>query len=316
MKRKVIKQGNGTLTITLPKEWTKEMGLSGDNEVELSINQNNLLVSTIGVKKDKSMSINVDHFERLSFAKFLIACYELGFDTMTLTFSKDSVNSWSHGKENVTDVINFFITRLVGFEVLSQTEKSITIGNIAEKHMKFESILSRIFFLIEEYLNHLHSSLSNKNFKLLNDGETRHDNITKLIALATRTVYESSSFSKVEVMGLSTLLNELDKITDFIRHIYHYMQNYKGEISKSTIDIVKKTVDFVEMFRSFHNKFSYKIINDLDYLRGDIRKGYVSGIKRYPFESIITSNCYGLVEILNGAVKPRIAMELDKNNLI
>ena len=35
MKRKVIKQGNGTLTITLPKGWTEEIGLEGGDEVEI-----------------------------------------------------------------------------------------------------------------------------------------------------------------------------------------------------------------------------------------------------------------------------------------
>ena len=69
MKRKIIKQGNGTLTITLPKQWTKDIGLDANNEVELTLNQNNMVVHAPNSKKQKTISINVDNFERLSFAQ-------------------------------------------------------------------------------------------------------------------------------------------------------------------------------------------------------------------------------------------------------
>ena len=316
MKRKVIKQGNGTLTITLPKQWTKEVGLTDKDEVEFTINQNKLLVSPPDISKEKKISINVDNFQRLSFAKFLIACYEMGFDTMELRFTKKNVKSWSHGEEKVNNVINFFITRLVGFEILSQTNTSIVIGNISEKHLKFERIISRLYFLMEEYIDNLIEALKDNRHELLNDGEQRHDNITKLIALALRILYESDKFTKIEVMSLSTILNLLDKITDFIRHNYVHIHKHHKKISKETIELMKHAREFFEMYRHFYNKFSYEAINDLDDKRGEIRKLFLRSIKTHPQESSINSNFNAMVETLNGGVKPRICMELEKDNSV
>ena len=312
MKRKVIKQGNGTLTITLPKKWTDDVGLTGGDEIEVSLSQNNLIATPLKANKKKEISIDVDKFERLSFAKFLIACYEQGFDTIDLVFTKSHVQSWSHGKEEGNDVINFFVTRLIGFEVLSQTKNRIRIGNISEKYVKFDSILSRIFFLIEEYLDNLISAFESNDFEPLKERESRHDNITKLVALGCRIIHDSPEFSKVEAMNLVTILNLLDKITDFVRYAYKYASLYDKKVSTQTINIAKKSFKFVEAYRHFFNKFGYEEISELDETRGSVKKAYLECVSASPKESAINSNFDALVETLHGGIKPRIALQLAK----
>ena len=312
MKRKVIKQGNGTLTITLPKRWTEDIGLTGDDEIEAMINENNLIISPVSAGKKKLISINVDDFERLSLAKFLMACYEQGFDEMDLTFTKSKIKSWAMGDEDISKVINFYVSRLVGFEVLSQTKKSIKIGNIAQKHEKFESILSRIFFLIEEYLKDLIETMKSNDFDDLKSGESRHDNITKLVSLASRIVHESKSLSKIEVLNFFTILNLLDKITDFIRYAYRYTEKFNKRTNKETINFANKTLEFIEMYRGFFNKFNHKSIHLLDELRGEIKKQFLIIANKYPKKAVINAQFDALVETLHGAIKPRIAIELIK----
>ena len=68
------------------------------------------------------------------------------------------------------------------------------------------------------------------------------------------------------------------------------------------------------MYRFFYNKFDFKTINDLDDLRGDVKRLYLLCVKKFPNESAINSNFDALVETLHGAIKPRISLELSKNN--
>lgn len=313
MKRKVIKQGNGTLTITLPKRWTKDTRLTEDNEVEITINENNLIVNPVGTQEERSISVDAADFDRLAISKFLIACYEQGFDNITITFSKSKIKSWSHGEENIGDVIDFFVSRLIGFEVLSQTKNRFTIGNIAEKHVKFESILSRMFFLIEEYLRHLIESLESQSYDDLKDRELRHDTITKMISLSLRELYESVEFSKIESLNIASILNLLDKVTDFIRYSYKFTQLHNKKVSKDTIILAKKTLEYFDLYRSFFNKFSYEKINQLDDLRGNVKKHFIQNVKINSKESLIFSQFDALVATLHGAIKPRIAIEIEKN---
>ncbi|MCX6707129.1 MAG: hypothetical protein NT001_03230 [Candidatus Woesearchaeota archaeon] len=315
IKRKVIKQGNGTLTITLPKGWTDDIGLTGNDEVDITPNQNNLIVTPNKPQKQKKISIDVDKFERLSFAKFLIACYEQGFDTIDMHFTKSHVTSWRGGKEDISKVINFFVTRLIGFEVLSQTKNRVSIGNISEKYLKFDSILSRIFFLIEEYFTNLINAFETNDYASLKESQIQHDNITKLIALGSRIIYDSPEFSKVEAMNLVTILNLLDKITDFIRDAYRNTSLYNKKISRNTLDLAVNAFKFLELYRHFFNKFSYEEINKLDDLRGEVKDLHIQCVAKVPKESAINSNFDALVDTLHGAIKPRIALELAKGKL-
>ncbi len=43
MKRKIIKQGNDTLTITLPRMWCDKFGVKAGDEVNVEENDNSLI---------------------------------------------------------------------------------------------------------------------------------------------------------------------------------------------------------------------------------------------------------------------------------
>ena len=311
MKRKVIKQGNNTLTITLPRKWTSEFKIKPGDEIDLKDAENGLLLTTHYHEEPKSIDLNVDDMARLSLAKLLTACFEQGFDTIRLNFSKRTTESWSHGQENVADVINFFVGRLVGFEVLSQSPKCITIGNLSEKLTKFDNILSRVFFLIEEYLQHLVGSIKSGSYSDLGTGENMHDNITKLVALASRMVYENSSLPRAEALNYFAVLNYLDKITDHIRYAYRNTMSFKKKAGKETLELAEKAFRYLELYRHFFYKFSYNAINELDVLRGEIKKMFIEASKKNR-ESSIAANFDAIAETLHGAIQPRIAVELSK----
>ena len=45
MKRKIIKQGHNTLTVTLPSKWVKKLNLTADDEVDIIEKENSLLIN-------------------------------------------------------------------------------------------------------------------------------------------------------------------------------------------------------------------------------------------------------------------------------
>ena len=51
MKRKIIKQGHNTLTVTLPADWANRMKLGAGDEIDLSEKGNSLSLTT--EKKDE-----------------------------------------------------------------------------------------------------------------------------------------------------------------------------------------------------------------------------------------------------------------------
>ena len=110
-----------------------------------------------------------------------------------------------------------------------------------------------------------------------------------------------------EVIGNKTLL---DKITDFVRYACRYTKGRKK--SNLTVSLAKKTLEFMDLYRSFYGKFDYGTISKLDLIRGDVKKTFLQCVKKHPGESAITSQLDAFVETLHGAIKLRISIELEK----
>ena len=45
MKRKIIKQGHNTLTMTLPSEWVKQLNLKAGDEIDLTEDRGSLCIN-------------------------------------------------------------------------------------------------------------------------------------------------------------------------------------------------------------------------------------------------------------------------------
>ena len=45
MKRKIIKQGHNTLTVTLPSEWVKKLNLNAGDEIDLVEDNSSLVIN-------------------------------------------------------------------------------------------------------------------------------------------------------------------------------------------------------------------------------------------------------------------------------
>jgi phosphate uptake regulator len=65
MRRKIIKQGNNSYTLTLPIKWVKEYNLDGADEVEIIEEEGSLKIVSEQKKIKKEISITINNkFEK------------------------------------------------------------------------------------------------------------------------------------------------------------------------------------------------------------------------------------------------------------
>ncbi|MBW3002299.1 AbrB/MazE/SpoVT family DNA-binding domain-containing protein [Candidatus Woesearchaeota archaeon] len=316
MKRKVNRVGINTLTVSLPSKWAKLHNIKPGDELDV-VEENNTLSIIKGqfAKKKKEIHIDMDNLDYFTLAKLLIACYEESYDSIKLTFSKKTIQDSVTGEEiDIFRAIDRLVGRLPTFQIFSQSNERIMLGDISEKLSKLDIIISRVFFLIEEYLLRLIEDIKTGDFADLNAREPRHDSIAKQIALANRILMDDASKSKSEIVNTILVLNYLDKATDFIRYGYKHTQRHNKKISKSGIKLMEDATEYIKLFRTCYNKCEYNNINKLDILRSKVKKANQKIASANPSELIIVSNLKCLVELLNGAVKAVIAIKLDKEN--
>ncbi|MBI5393466.1 AbrB/MazE/SpoVT family DNA-binding domain-containing protein [Candidatus Woesearchaeota archaeon] len=123
MRRKLVKQGDNALTLTVPAAWAKENKLAAGDEVEIE-NENNQLVISSGAKKQvKSVAFTLQnqHDFRL-YRSLLGAYYRAGFDEIKIQYDSPKVIP------ELQKAVDF----LYGFEIFEQKENVCIIKKMYE----------------------------------------------------------------------------------------------------------------------------------------------------------------------------------------
>jgi phosphate uptake regulator len=305
MQRKVIRQGHNTLTITLPKKWAEHNRIQAGTELSIEERDDKLHISRIPVDATRTISLDSHELERFSLAKLLSACYELGLDKITIRLGKERLKCWHAGESDFHKTLNFYVDRLIGLEVTTQSNTHIDIENLSKTLLKLESTIARLFSMLLENIDHFIEALEKSDRTLLDDGEVRHDAITKFASLGLRIVYEDRTLTDAERLNSFVFLTLVDKAADFLRYAYRQMPDAREYTEM--IRLARLCRKYVETYRSFHYRYEYCLVNDLDDIRGSVKK-HARAVK----QAEVAGYWSAFVEVLNGAVKTRIMIEMDR----
>ena len=121
MKRKIVKQGNGGFTLTLPVKWVREQELKAGDEVDIIEDQKNLMLCPASITKvPKSITINLELGEYNQYRSFIGGLYRSSYDQIKVEFTNTKV----------LPILQQVVDSLYGFEVLDIGKNSCTIHGI------------------------------------------------------------------------------------------------------------------------------------------------------------------------------------------
>jgi antitoxin component of MazEF toxin-antitoxin module len=139
MQRKLVKQGQNALTVTLPKEWTLAKGLNAGDFVDIAIDSD-ITISTQTKIQKKVTHINLSNLHKSQCWIMLQTLYINGYDTITITHT------------NQQDIILSIVDELIGMAVSSVSNSQITIYSlIATPEDSYEQVRKRVLFLFKEH---------------------------------------------------------------------------------------------------------------------------------------------------------------------
>ncbi len=139
MKRTLIKQGADALTVTLPKEWTRERSLKAGDDVELDVNTDVLVLRANPSNRSAKTKIHLLPMGIHEYRYYLANAYRRGFDEIEITFENS---------EQFT-AIKQVVEELLGFEITSQGTTNMIIKSVAVPDIKeYDVLLKRTFYII------------------------------------------------------------------------------------------------------------------------------------------------------------------------
>ncbi len=269
MKRKIIKQGHNTLTITLPSKWVKQFNIKGGDEIDLIEKDNALLITREKNIENQSKEIDISGIDIPSIWKYFMGVYREGYDEVKVKFDPNTKYEspykfvTSHGVDRKYkkirlhtsfELIQEISNRLIGFEIIEHHKDHCIIKDVSDISSKeFESSLRRIFLLIQQMGEELVESIKTNNTKIL---EHTHDidiNIDRFHDYCIR-VLNKTGFKDVKKSHLFfSTIYILELIGDEFKNLsFHLTQDFAGK----KLDNLKQLAEMIlYQFNSYYDLF-------------------------------------------------------------
>lgn len=249
MKRKVIKQGNGTLTITLPKKWTEQVGLKGGDEIVLDEKEGSLAISTKETTSKSSYEVNIGSFERLG-RRYLTALYREGYDEIEIKYDNPLyINS-------VQATLN---EQMIGFEITNRFKNSCLIKDFSGGgENEFEKSLRRCWLLLLEISDETLESIKNKDYSVLKEMHMKDREINKFSNYCIRLALKLNKFSHKKTAHYFHFLRNLEELGDEYQNLSVGIAEHNLKVNNEEIKLIEENNrhlrEFYELFYKYDDQ--------------------------------------------------------------
>lgn len=271
MKRKLIQQGRGGFTLTVPIKWVEENKLRKGDDIEIN-QMGPALTVTPSLKKRLETEIEINNTNKVDLRNILTHLYRRGYDIIHIKVSDQKI------VEEIEFVTNNI---LLGFEVVSRSSEQIIIENISEpSEDRFEVMLRRLFLLVQETHSLLVEDLKQGKYSdKIKEFRDMHD---KYVIFCMRII-------KKGIYKHNPALNwELIKWMMRIEHAYFDAYDYaaKNKITSST-DNQRLLLQLKDYYQLFYDSYYHKNMKSIHKIR-EMSKVFQYG------------NCFKLIEKSTG----------------
>ena len=211
MRRKIIKQGTATLTLSLPAKWAKQFKLKAGDEVDVDEEKQNLVIAAKKLPEKKDITIELSQENKHDIKLVLTHAYRKGFDTITL---KGLTPELMRTVNTVTKDL------LLGFEITERDGKQCKITNISEPtEEKYEVLQRRCFLIIKETQTTIKQDLAKGKYEHLKEIQDLKTEQDKFTLFCLRILTKQNNATEWEML----------KNLMYLEHEYYYLYEYLVE---------------------------------------------------------------------------------------
>ncbi len=226
--RKLIKFGNSSYVVSLPKEWINKNSLKKGDVVYFNENGNSELVVSLNnkeINEVKRIVLDVSSKDANQVERELVSMYIAGYDLIKIKGDnlRDSVKSVKQSLE-----------KLVGMEIIEQTSKQIVIKNLLDnRKVSVKNLIKRMNIIIRSMIEDSKLCYKEKNCESLHIRDQDVNRLSILIfriikkALSDPYTAKSLNMNPSELNKMWALTFFIEKIADNAKRIGRYIETKK-----------------------------------------------------------------------------------------
>jgi len=312
MKRKVIKQGHSTLTITLPKKWCEKYGIKPGDELDYEVEDCSLKIYAHPNSVRSEIKMDITGLDRCAILYTIRNAYRMGYDKLELNFSNAITTYYrTLDKVSVLSVIHYEVNNLIGYEVIHQTNNSCVIKDLSKPASdEFETILRRVFLLIVQTAKDMEEAIEKFDLDLMKTTEEKHDTITKFISYCLRLINKAGNTGYKQHALVYHIIANLDKIADIFKYTSRNFIYCNKPMGKKAIILFKQMVHSLELYNELFYKYDPDKVVEIDKNRDNVLRMIKQSYKMLNKEELLVlTNFEQSLELLADMVVARMGLE-------
>jgi len=238
MRRKLVKQGQATYTVSLPKEWVERFNLKSGEEIDIDESGTQLILSTIEKnKKYETIKFNLANIPEDLIHEFAVSLYKSGLKDI-------EIEKTNPKKTKETEEV---VSNTIGFQILGLENNQIHIVDLGTSD---ESSIIKAEQQIYWRLLHMIDRIIDKKStnKEIHDIDLEINKLSFFIQrnISTRFSSNTRNFMIYEKISI------LESIGDYFRSFKMY-----SSIEEEEINYLKKVYSILDKLKSNKNDLEH-----------------------------------------------------------
>ncbi len=177
--RKVQVTGGSTYTVSLPKTWATDNGVSGGSVVEFHPEDDALLLTPQREEEKSEGALDITGLEGEQLTRAVITMYVSGFDIITLETARVTAAQ----RRNIREAAQ----GLVGLEVIGETSERVQLQDLLDSsELSIHNAITRMRLVATTMLGDAVTALIEDDDDLAMDVVQRDDDVDRLWAMVSR----------------------------------------------------------------------------------------------------------------------------------
>jgi phosphate uptake regulator len=227
MRRKVIQIAESTQLISLPRKWAKEHNIKKGEELEVIPDGDVVIINS---KSDVPIPLEKMEFDisgcQTMVSRIVGAIYRKGVDELKLTYDDPAL---------LGEVDKALNKDTVGFEMLEQGNNYCVIKYVAGNIEEFNSILRRIFLLLNNMADETAEAFRTSQYARLKNLAFLEESNNRFTTICKRYLNKNKNLGVSAVGPTYHIIAQLEKIADQ----YKYLCQHSYNLDKANIKINK-----------------------------------------------------------------------------
>lgn len=277
MKRRIIKQGHNTLTITLPSQWTRRHNMKAGDEVDLVSREHALIINGQNFSDNKVCEIDITGFTMPLLWRYMQGAYRSGSEEILVYFDPEK-KEWQDAFHFYTSLFDYsklgetnplkptiamiqeIVNRFIGIDIVESGKQFCRIKEMAQVTAReFENSFRRIFITIIHLFDRLIEAMEQNEIddpSLCKEIHAIDLNIDKLVDYCARILNKVPTiFDEQKKQLIFSSLFTLELAGDEFKYIGKHLATTKKD-TKDIVPLMKMAKEHFEIYYKMYYSFN------------------------------------------------------------